>query len=171
MKLLIPVAVAGALLMAFTAAAQYSIPQSVIGAGGGSMFGTGNTLVGTVGQAAIGVTSGPSNIHEIGFWYQPGWIMTGVDDEALPTSFWLGRGYPNPFNPRARIRFAVPSPERVRIALYNVAGREVRVLLDETMEPGFHTAAIDGSGLSSGIYFCRMVAGSFIDDQKLVLLK
>jgi hypothetical protein len=170
-KCLLVLAVAGALVVATPAAAQYSIPQSVVGAGGGAMSGSANQLVGTVGQPAIGVVSGPSNIHEIGFWYQPGWILTGVGDEALPTAFWLGQGYPNPFNPRALIRFAVPSASRVRIALYNVAGREVRVLLDEEMEPGFHIAAIDAHGLPSGVYFCRMVSGSFVDDRKLVLLK
>ena len=100
----------------------------------------------------------------------PGWILTGVDD-VFPTAFWFGHGYPNPFNPTARVRFAVPSPARVRIALYNIAGREVRVLLDEETEPGYHTVAVDAEGLPSGVYFCRMVSGAFVEDRKLVLLK
>jgi hypothetical protein len=171
MKRLLALAVAAAVLIASVATAQYSIPQSVVGAGGGTMAGASNTLVGTVGQPCIGVVSGPSNVHEIGFWYQPGWILTGVGDETLPTAYWLGQGYPNPFNPLAQIRFAVPSAGRVRIALYNVAGREARVLLDEEMEPGYHTVAVDAQGLPSGVYFCRMVSGTFVEDRKLVLLK
>jgi hypothetical protein len=170
MRGLLALAVVGALLVASPAAASFSIPQDVVASGGGPMTGPANRLVGTVGQAAIGVVSGPSNIHQIGFWYQPGWIMTGVDD-VFPTAFWFGHGYPNPFNPTARIGFAVPSPARVRIALYNIAGREVRVLLDEEMEPGYHTTAVDANGLPSGVYFCRMVSGTFVEDRKLVLLK
>jgi hypothetical protein len=171
MRGLLVLAVAGALVVASPAAAQYSIPQSVVGAGGGPMSGASNTLVGTVGQPAIGIVTGPSNIHEIGFWYQPGWILTGVSEEPFPNAFWFGHGYPNPFNPTARVQFAVPSPARVRIALYNIAGREVRVLLDKEMEPGYHTTAVDANGLPSGVYFCRMVSGTFVEDRKLVLLK
>jgi hypothetical protein len=171
MKPLFWLAVVGALLLALSAAADFVVSPSVIGSGGGTMTGAGNTVIGTVGQAAIGVTTGPSTIHEIGFWYQPGWIITDVEDETLPTEHWLGHGSPNPFNPVAQLRFAVPSPERVRIALYNIAGQEVRVLVDEEMEPGFHAVAIDGDGLASGVYFCRMVSGRFVDARKLVLLK
>ena len=171
MRRLQKLAVAGALLVASTATAQFVISQGVVGAGGGDMTGAGNTVVGTVGQPCIGVASGPSNINEIGFWYQPGWLITGVGSDLFPTEHWLGHGYPNPFNPTARLRFAVPSVGRVRIALYDVAGREVRVVLDEEIEPGFHTATIDAPGLPSGVYFCRMVSGSFVGDRKLVLLK
>ncbi len=171
MKRLLGLTVAGALMVAFSAAADYSIPQSVVGAGGGEMAGASHSIVATVGQPCIGVTSGPSNIHEIGFWYQPGWILTGIGDEMFPAEYWLGQGYPNPFNPTAQLRFAAPSRGRVRIALYNVAGREVRVLLDEEVDPGFHTVGVDATGLPSGVYFCRMVSGTFIEDRKLVLLK
>jgi len=171
MRPLFWLAVVGALLLVSSAAADFVVPQSVIGAGGGTMAGPSNIMTGTVGQAAIGVTSGPSNIHEIGFWYQPGWILTGVGDEMFPTEYWFGQGYPNPFNPRAQLRFAVPSEGRVRVSLYNVAGQEVRILLDEEMEPGFHTIEVDAEGLASGVYFCRMVSGAFAEIRKLVLLK
>ncbi len=171
MRSLFWLAVVGVLLLALSAAADFVVPQSVIGAGGGTMTGASYVVIGTVGQAAIGVTSGPSNIHEIGFWYQPGWILTGIGDEMFPTEYWLGQGYPNPFNPRAQLRFAVPSRGRVRISLYNVVGREVRVLLDEEMEPGVHMVDVDADGLASGVYFCRMVSGAFAETRKLVLLK
>ena len=171
MKRILGLAVVCALLVASTATAAFVMSQSVVGSGGGPAAGANNTAVGTVGQACIGVVSGPSNIHEIGFWYQPGWILTGVGDEAFPTEYRLGQGYPNPFNPRAELRFAVPTRGPVRIALYNVAGQEVRVLVDDEMEPGFHTVAVDGDGLASGVYFCRMASGAFVETRKLVLLK
>jgi hypothetical protein len=160
------------LALAVVAAADYSIPQSVIGSGGGGATGPNSRLVGTVGQAAIGVVAGPSNIHEIGFWYQPGWILTEVEEgEGLPTRYWLGQNQPNPFNPVTSIRFALPNPGRVTIVLYDVAGREVRTLVDEERPAGWHQTVLNAQGLASGIYFCRMTAGEFTDARKLLLLK
>jgi hypothetical protein len=167
--LAVPLAV---LALCASAAADYSISQSVIGSGGGESTGPNNRLIGTVGQAAIGVVSGPSNIHEIGFWYQPGWILTDVEEgEGLPTRYWLGQNQPNPFNPVTSIRFALPNPGRVTMKLYDVAGREVRVLVDEELPAGWHRTVLDAQGLASGIYFCRMTAGEFTDARKLLLLK
>ena len=152
--------------------ANYSIPQDVIGSGGGESTGPNHRLVGTVGQAAIGVVAGPSNIHEIGFWYQPGWILTDVEEgDGLPTRYWLGQNQPNPFNPVTSIRFALPNPGRVTMVLYDVAGREVRTLVDEELPAGWHRTVLQASGLASGIYFCRMSAGEFVDARKLLLLK
>ena len=68
-------------------------------------------------------------------------------------------------------RFAVPKDARVTVKLYNVTGREVRTLADDEFEPGRHTAVLDATGLSSGVYFCRMVSGRFVETRKLVLLK
>lgn len=154
------------------AVAEYTIPQSVVGSGGGEASGPNNRLVGTVGQAAIGIVAGPSNIHEIGFWYQPGWIMTEVEEgDRLPTQYWLGQNQPNPFNPVTTIRFGLPRPGRVTMRLYDVAGREVRTLVDEERPAGWHQAVLHASGLSSGVYLCRMEAGEFVDTRKLLLLK
>lgn len=155
-----------------SALADYSIPQDVVGSGGGESTGPNHRLVGTVGQAAIGVVTGPSNIHEIGFWYQPGWIMTEVEEgDGLPTRYWLGQNQPNPFNPVTTIRFALPEPGRVTMKLYDVAGREVRTLVDEELPAGWHGTVLEAQGLASGIYFCRMEAGEFTDARKLLLLK
>lgn len=164
---------AAVVVCALAAGAQgYDIPQSVIGSGGGQTSGPSHQLVGTVGQAAIGVVAGPSNIHEIGFWYQPGWILTGVEEvDALPTEFSLDQNQPNPFNPVTTIRFGVPDKARVTIMLYDVAGREVREIADDEFDPGFHERVLHASGLSSGVYFCRMVSGSFTQSRKLLLLK
>jgi len=154
------------------AAAEYTIPQSVVGSGGGESTGPSNRLVGTVGQAAIGIVAGSSNIHEIGFWYQPGWIMTDIEQgDGLPTSYWLGQNQPNPFNPVTTIRFALPAPGRVTIRLYDVAGREVRTLVDGELPAGWHQEVLHASGLASGVYLCRMEAAEFVDTRKLLLLK
>ena len=69
------------------------------------------------------------------------------------------------------IRFALPDPGPVTIRLYDVAGREVRTLVDEELPAGWHRTVLEAGGLASGIYFCRMTAGEFTDARKLLLLK
>jgi hypothetical protein len=160
-----------ALVCVLPAQAAYVISQSVVANGGGQTSGPTNTVIGTAGQAAIGVVSGPSHTNQIGFWYQPGWILTAVEDGGLPTRFLLDQNFPNPFNPVSMLRFGLPSRARVTIRLYDVAGREVRTLVDEEFDPGYHWVVIDGQDLASGVYFCRMEAASFSEARKLVLLK
>jgi hypothetical protein len=159
------------LLCSLAAHAQYDIPHSVIGSGGGTQAGPSNSITGTVGQPQIGVVSGSSYVGEIGFWYMPGWVLTAVEEFALPTAYGLGQNYPNPFNPVTTFLFAVPTHSRVTVKLYNVAGREVRTLVDEELDPGYHRTVLEGSGLSSGVYFCRMSSGSFEEVRKITLLK
>jgi hypothetical protein len=171
MKAVRAVAILVSLSVATTAAAEYVISQSVVANGGGEASGPSHVIVGTAGQAAIGVVSGPSYTNEIGFWYQPGWILTEVEDGVLPTRFLLDQNFPNPFKPVSTLRFGVPEQARVAIRLYDVAGREVRTLADEEFDPGYHWIVIDGSGLASGVYFCRMEAASFREVTKLILLK
>ena len=158
-------------LLAAPAGAEYQISPSVIGSGGGSASGGSYSLIGTVGQPAIGVVSGGSYINEIGFWYQPGWILTGVEDEAIPTRFSFGQNFPNPFNPVTTFRFAVPKAARVTLTLYDVSGRLVRTLVDDDYEPGYHTFSLSADGLASGVYFCRMAWDQFTESRKLLLLK
>jgi len=151
--------------------ADYVISQSVIGSGGGSASGGSYSVVGTVGQPAIGVTSGGSYIGEIGFWYQPGWILTGVEEDGFPKSFSIGQNYPNPFNPVTTFTYAVPVQSRVSIIIYDVSGRVVRTLVDKDVEPGYHQTVLYAAGLPSGVYFARMVSGKFTDTRKITLLK
>ena len=167
--------IAAALLLVLVCAtpslSAYVISQSVIGSGGGSASGGSYSVVGTVGQPAIGITQGGSYIGEIGFWYQPGWILTGVDEDDFPKSFSIGQNYPNPFNPVTTFAYTVPTQSRVSIVIYDVTGRVVRTLVDEEIEPGRHQTVLRATGLPSGVYFARMVSGKFTDTRKITLLK
>ena len=159
------------LSLAAVAGAEYEIAHSVVAAGGGSAAGGSYAVSGTIGQPAIGVTSGGSSLAQIGFWYQPGWILTDIEEGVFPARFHLDQNYPNPFNPVTTLRFTVPKESRVVVKLYSVDGRMVRTLVDEDKEPGYHELTLNGATLPSGVYFCRMEAGSFSDMRKLVLLK
>jgi len=169
----LPLAIALSLVIVGSATGQIVMPYSVVGCGGGEMTGANHTMHGTVGQAVIGVVSGPNHTNEIGFWYRPGWILTGIEDgsDLYPTAYWLGQNHPNPFNPVTTLQFGLPEAAEVEMKLYDAAGREVRTLIDRPLDAGYHRITVEGGGLSSGVYFCRMVAGKFVETRKLVLLK
>jgi len=161
----------GVLMFAVPALAQYQITESVIGSGGTDASGGSYQLLGTVGQPAIGVAAGGSYVNEIGFWYMPSWVLTGIEDEELPLRTHFGQNFPNPFNPVTTIAFGLATPAHVTIKVYDVSGREVRTLVDADMEPGRYSETLNAAGLAGGVYFARMTAGDFTETMKLVLLK
>jgi photosystem II stability/assembly factor-like uncharacterized protein len=79
--------------------------------------------------------------------------------------------YPNPFNSEARITYDLESRGRVQLDLFNLEGRLIRTLSDEIQEIGRHELHFSGAGLSSGIYFARLVTPTRARTQKIVLLK
>jgi len=88
-----------------------------------------------------------------------------------PHSIYLLSAYPNPFNSTTQIEFTLPVTQRVSLRLYDVLGREVSLLLNEMKTAGEHRVRFDGSALSSGVYFCRMEAGTTTRTQKIVLIR
>jgi len=83
---------------------------------------------------------------------------------------------PNPFNPSTTIAFSVSERGRVDLHVYDVSGRRVRALVEREVPAGNHTSLWDGRddagrAVASGVYFYRIVAGSFVASQKMVLLK
>ena len=89
----------------------------------------------------------------------------------LPRSFYLEQNYPNPFNPVTRIKYSVPKISYLTIKVYDVMGREVATVFDGVQQAGNYTAILDGSNLTSGIYFYKMETNGFVETKKLVLLK
>jgi M6 family metalloprotease-like protein len=99
-------------------------------------------------------------------------IATGIDGAgSLPTSIALEQNYPNPFNPATVIPFALPEAGHVRIAVFDLLGREVAVLVNGRQEAGYHTSTFDATGLTSGAYFARMTTGSFVKTVRLMLVR
>jgi len=94
----------------------------------------------------------------------------------LPRSFALEQNHPNPFNAATMIRFATPATARVDLAVYNVLGQRVAMLLDGEIPAGVHNVAWDarsddGRALSSGVYFIRMTAETYNETIRVVLLR
>jgi len=88
----------------------------------------------------------------------------------------LEQNFPNPFNPTTTLAFSIKDASNVRLTIYDVAGRQVRELVDEQREPGAYKIVWDGHNdagqrVSSGVYFFRLVSGSFTDTKKMTILK
>lgn len=99
--------------------------------------------------------------------------ITAIDREhyPVPTRLALSQNYPNPFNPSTTISFTLPLKLFVSLKVFDLMGREVASLISEELSAGHHSRQWNASGLPSGLYFCRLQAGVFIDSRKLVLLK
>jgi len=99
-------------------------------------------------------------------------IVSVEDEQSLkPEDYNLYQNYPNPFNPSTTIRYSITSPDLVRIKVYDILGREVKVLVNEIKQAGNYEIQFDASGLASGIYLYRIESGSFIQTRKMILLK
>ncbi|MGB2870166.1 MAG: DNRLRE domain-containing protein [Bacteroidota bacterium] len=97
---------------------------------------------------------------------------TGVEKaDGIPIEFVLHQNYPNPFNPETTIRFDLPLSSRVSMKVYDVLGKEIATLADQDMSAGIHAIQWKPTLAPSGIYFCRLTAGSFSSGIKLLYLK
>ena len=89
-----------------------------------------------------------------------------------PESFSLDRAYPNPFNPTTTISFGLPETINVILEVYDIKGRIVSNIIDNiNMDAGYHSAAWNADSHSSGVYFVKLHAGSYVKTQKIMLLK
>ena|GEM_PF-937238 len=89
----------------------------------------------------------------------------------LPREFALDPPYPNPFNPVTNVTISLPVPGNVVLTVYDVRGRKVGDLIRGWVPAGTYQATFDASGLSSGVYFCRMVAPAYNSVRKMTLIK
>jgi hypothetical protein len=85
--------------------------------------------------------------------------------------FQLHQNVPNPFNPATTIVYTLPTGAQVLLAVYDVMGREIAVLVNEHRPGGTHEITWNAAGLPSGVYFCRITAGPFIATRKMCLLR
>ena len=99
-------------------------------------------------------------------------FVTKVTDEATsPHAFSMAQNYPNPFNGRTTIRYTLPQSAHVALKIYNIRGRHVETLVDQTKIPGEHTAVWDAAAYPSGLYFYTLRSGGFEATRELILQK
>ncbi len=106
-------------------------------------------------------------------------VLTSAAYEVLPNvpnTYSLSQNYPNPFNPATKIQFGLPKAENVELKIYDILGREVRTLINETYNAGVYTVTWDGknnfgSNVASGMYIYSVRAGQFVQTKKMLLMK
>ena len=98
---------------------------------------------------------------------------TGVEAQSEPfsTTIHLEQNYPNPFNPTTVMSYELPVTCSVKLAVYDMLGREMAVLVNEEKPAGRHTVTWESRTMASGLYFYRLQAGAFVETKKLVLAK
>lgn len=106
-------------------------------------------------------------------FYPLTWIdLTSVQrEEEIISAFNLAQNYPNPFNPSTTIKYQLQEISFVTIKIYDVLGKEVATLVNEGKTAGNYEVEFNGAGLTSGIYFYTLTAGSIRETKKMIYLK
>ncbi|MDZ7261252.1 MAG: T9SS type A sorting domain-containing protein [candidate division KSB1 bacterium] len=94
-----------------------------------------------------------------------------TENRQFPIEFSLSQNYPNPFNPSTSFEFSISSSQFVNLKVYDVLGREVVTLVNETKPAGIHQVTFNASHLPSGVYFYTLKAGTFHQTKRMVLLR
>ncbi|MCX6158558.1 MAG: T9SS type A sorting domain-containing protein [Ignavibacteriae bacterium] len=113
-----------------------------------------------------------------GTWDQSVWrrslteiiVIKNISTE-IPSAYSLSQNYPNPFNPTTNIKFNVAKLSDVKIVVYDVMGREVQTLVNESLKPGTYETSFDGGMLNSGVYFYRLITEGFTETKRMILIK
>jgi photosystem II stability/assembly factor-like uncharacterized protein len=89
----------------------------------------------------------------------------------VPNNFVLHQNYPNPFNPNTTIQFAIPREENVKLAVYDILGKEIDLIIDKKLKAGNYNIIFNGERLSSGIYFYSLQTNTAKITKKMILNK
>ena len=97
--------------------------------------------------------------------------ITSSEEPLTVSDYSLSQNYPNPFNPTTNIGFRIINSGFVNLKVYDVLGREVATIVNEEMQAGKYEIEFNSEGLTSGIYFYTLTAGSFTETRKMILMK
>ena len=103
---------------------------------------------------------------------EDGTVTSVEDTDGIPNKFELSQNFPNPFNPSTQITFTLPATQEVTLKVYDIMGREVATLLNNTRQAaGVHAVTFDASRVSSGVYFYRLSTATNSITRKMTLIK
>ena len=114
-----------------------------------------------------------AGLYRYGVWRCPLSIITSIGNpvNTIPGEFSLFQNYPNPFNPVTKIRFAIPKTVFTTLKIYDMLGREIQTLVNESLKPGTYETTFDGSQYSSSVYFYKLITDGFTETKKMILIK
>jgi len=115
-------------------------------------------------------------------WQVPGHWGTAKLGALIPTdvqeapaqiaeNFQMAQNYPNPFNPVTTIAYTLKSGGKVRLAVYDLMGKEVALLVDGVQNAGTHQIKFSAEKLNSGIYFYKLQTADRVFTNKMTLMK
>jgi len=154
----------------------YRLRTSVVGSAGSPGARNQFATNGTLGQpSVIGVGSSPSTVAYLGFWRGLNTYLTEAEETPAYRNE-LSQNYPNPFNPVTTIEFSLAHGGYCELKIFNVSGQRIRTLVSESKQPGRYKISWDGrndrgTAVTSGIYFYRLKAGSFVSVRKMIILR
>ena len=98
--------------------------------------------------------------------------LVGISQNPfIPESYSLNQNYPNPFNPSTNISFDIPKSVFVELKIFDITGKLVSTIVNESLSPGSYNYSLNSEGLSSGVYFYTLRSGEFISTRKMLLIK
>ena len=89
----------------------------------------------------------------------------------MPQRFKLFSNYPNPFNLSTTISYCLPEPDNVKVAIYNLLGQEVEILIEGSQPAGTYSLIWNADDFPTGIYFCRLEGPNESQCIRMILLK
>lgn len=103
-------------------------------------------------------------------------VLQDLSVRQIPGSYDISQNYPNPFNPTTKINFQVPENQRVSLTIYDMLGKKVKTLVNEVKDAGYYSVEWNGTNeygtqVTSGVYFYRIEAGSFVTSKKMNFIK
>ena len=118
------------------------------------------------GVAFVGFGASP-------IFYDNSSIVTNITltGNETPEAYSLSQNFPNPFNPETQINFTLPNSGLVKLVVYDILGKEVATLLNDSRTAGSYTINFNADKLTSGVYFYKLTSGEFSDVKRMVLLK
>jgi hypothetical protein len=113
------------------------------------------------------------DLNSIKYYYYNCFNLIGIEPVGtiIPASFSLEQNYPNPFNPVTNIQFGIPKLSDVKLIVYDALGREVKLLVDQQLEPGKYNIDWNAGEQPSGVYFYRLIANQYSETRKMILVK
>jgi photosystem II stability/assembly factor-like uncharacterized protein len=123
-------------------------------------------------SAEKNITLGSVNLDTVNF-YLIGIGVIGIQPNGgvIPSTYKLEQNYPNPFNPVTNIKVDIPKASVVKLAVYDMLGRELEVLVNENLQAGSYKVSWNALKYSSGIYFYKVISSDFVETKKMILVK
>ena len=93
------------------------------------------------------------------------------DKPTRPNEIYLGQNYPNPFNASTTINYTLRNMDNVKLSVFDITGKLVKTLVNQTQNPGSYSVSFDASNLASGTYIYKLKSGSFEQSRRMILLR